>query len=154
VLSAFLLFAALLATATRGKAGAGLATALLLSNLVAAKPFLDSFNAERSENFVWDRRGSYALADAIEGRIAYRPDLSRWCNTLLTSQVPPHLVVVPAGVGISVVREPNEMRLRPRSHYLLLDEAALDDFTYPVRREEIARLPYGTLYRNLDSGCP
>jgi hypothetical protein len=154
VLSAFLLFAALLATATQSKAGAGLAIALLLSNLAATKPFLDSFNAERSENFVWDRRGSYALSDAIEGRIAYRPGLSRWCNTLLTSQLPPHLIVVPAGVGISVVREPNEMRFRPRSHYLLLDEAALDDFTYPIRGEEIARLPYGTLYRNLDSDCP
>ena len=153
VLSAFLLFAALLCMAAPGKAAPRLAAALLLSNVAATKPFLESFNAERSDNFVWDRRGSYELSDAIDGRIVYRPNLSRWCNTLLTSQYPPHLIAVPAGIGISVVREPNEMRLPPRSYYLLLDEPALADFNGPLRLEETVKLPYGTLYRNLDSGC-
>jgi hypothetical protein len=154
VLSAFLLFAAMLCTAAPGRSGAILASALLVSNLATIKPFLDSFTAERSENFVWDRRGSYELADAIEGRIVYRRDASRWCNTLLTSQFPPHLVVVPAGIGISVVREPNEMTVAPHSHYLLLDDAARADFRVPIRVTPLVTLPYGTLYVNLDSGCP
>jgi hypothetical protein len=154
VLSAFLLFAAMLCTAAPGRSGAILASALLVSNLATIKPFFDSFTAERSENFVWDRRGSYELADAIEGRIVYRRDVSRWCNTLLTSQFPPHLVVVPAGIGISVVREPNEMTVAPHSHYLLLDDAARADFRVPIRVTPLVTLPYGTLYVNLDSGCP
>jgi hypothetical protein len=153
VLSAFLLFAALLCTAAPGRAGIVLTLALLASNLATIKPFVDGFSGERSENFVWDRRGSYELADAIEGRVVYHPGASRWCNTLLTSQYPPHLIVVPAGIGISVVREPNEMRLPPQSHYLLLDEAARADFTGPLRLQPLVTLAYGTLYVNLESGC-
>jgi hypothetical protein len=154
VLSAFLLFAVLLCTASPGRSGVLVASMLLASNVATIKPFLDSFNAERGDNFVWDRRGSYELSDAIEGRIVYRPDASRWCNTLLTSQYPPHLIVVPAGIGISVVREPNEMRLPPRSHYLLIDDTALADFNGPLRTTRLVRLPYGTLYLNLDAECP
>jgi hypothetical protein len=44
------------------------------------------------------------------------------------------------------------MHLPPRSHYLLLD--SLTDFRGSLRLEAMATLPYGTLYRNLDSGCP
>lgn len=153
VLSAFLLFAALGCVAAPGRPAALLVSALIVSNLATVKPSLDSFSAERSDNFVWDRRGSYELADAIEGRIVYRRDASRWCNTLLTSQFPPHLIVIPAGVGLSVAREPNEMTLPARSHYLLLDEAARADFRGPLRLQPLATLAYGTLYLNLDSGC-
>lgn len=153
VLSAFLLFAVLVCASAPGRSAALLVSALLASNLVTAKPFLDSFTGERSDNFVWDRRGSYELADALDGRIAYHRGESRWCNTLLTSQYPPHLMVVPAGIGLSVVREPNEMRLPPHSHYLLLDEAARADFSGPIHVQPLATLPYGTLYLNLDSGC-
>lgn len=154
VLSAFLLFAVLLCLAAPGRSAALLASALLASNLATAKPFFDGFIGERSDNFVWDRRGSYELADALEGRVAYHRGESRWCNTLLTSQYPPHLSVVPAGIGISVVREPNEMRLPPHSHYLLLDGPALADFSGPIHVQPLATLPYGTLYLNLDSHCP
>jgi len=153
VLSAFLLFAVMLCLATPGTPATLLASALLASNLATAKPFLDSFSGERSDNFVWDRRGSYELADAIDGRIIYRPDATRWCNTLLTSQYPPHLIVVPAGIGLSVAREPNEMTRPPRSHFLFLDEPARADFRVPLHVQPLATLPYGTLYLNLDSGC-
>ena len=153
VLSAFLLFAVMLCVAVPGKPAMLLVSALLASNLATAKPFVDSFSAERSDNFVWDRRGSYELADAIDGRIVYRPDATRWCNTLLTSQYPPHLIVVPAGFGLSIVREPNEMKLPPRSHFLLLDEAARADFSGPIHVQPLVTLAYGTLYVNLDSGC-
>ena len=153
VLSAFLLFAAMLCIAAPGRPATLLVSALLASNLATSKPFLDSFSGERSDNFVWDRRGSYELADAIDGRIVYRPDATRWCNTLLTSQFPPHLIVVPAGIGLSIVREPNEMKLPLRSRFLLLDEPARADFTVPIHVQPLVTLPYGTLYLNLDSGC-
>jgi hypothetical protein len=40
-----------------------------------------------------------------------------------------------------------------RSRYLLLDPRALEDFARAPRLEPLARLPYGTLYRNLDAAC-
>ena len=153
VLSAFLLFAALLCAAVPGRPAALLVAALIASNLATAKPFLDSFRGERSDNFVWDRRGAYELADAIDGHIVYRPGATRWCNTLLTSQYPPQLIVVPAGIGLSTAREPNEMTGPPRSHFLFLDDAARADFRVPIHIQPLATLAYGTLYLNLDSGC-
>jgi len=152
VLSAFLLFGALLLVAARTRAPLVLAAALVVSNLATSGVFLRGFDDSRREQFVWDRRGVYALQDALSGRVVYRQDQSRWCNTLLASQYPPYLIAVPAGIGISVVREPDQMHLPPRSHYLLLD--SLTDFRGALRLEAMATLPYGTLYRNLDSGCP
>ena len=60
---------------------------------------------------------------------------------------------MPAGIGLSVVREPRGLRPPVRSKYLLLDDAAKEAFKQPPRVEPLAQLPYGTLYRNLDAAC-
>jgi hypothetical protein len=83
----------------------------------------------------------------------YRAGQSRWCNTLLTGQEPPYLIGVPAGVGISVLREPDQMLHPPYSRYLLVDESTLASFRHRPRVEPLATLPYGTLYLNLEAGC-
>ena len=154
VLSPFLLFAALLAIASAPRMALVVPAALIVSNIAAITVFIRSFDASRHDNFVWDRRGVYALSEAIEGKIAYHPGEPRWCNTLLTSQYPPYLIAIPAGVGLSVVREPDLLALPPKSRYLLLDSPSRDALKRPIRMEELATLPYGTLYRNLESACP
>jgi hypothetical protein len=153
VLSAFLLFGALVSLAAPGRAPVLLVAALVLSNVASTGTFLRVFEAKRQEQFVWDRRGVHALQEALAGRVVYRHDQPRWCNTLLTAQEPPYLIAVPAGVGISVVREPDQLKLPPRSRYLLLDAPALADFRAPIRIQALTTLPYGTLYLNLDSEC-
>jgi hypothetical protein len=154
VLSAFLLFAALLTLAAPGRAPVLLVAALIASNLATAGTFRRVFEAKRQEQFIWDRRGVDALEDVMTThRVAYRKDFSRWCNTLLTAQEPPYLIAVPAGIGISVVRESDQMAVPLRSRYLLLDESALVHFRRPPRVKPLATLPYGTLYLNLESGC-
>ena len=111
------------------------------------------FNAKRSATSHW-----IAEARTSIGRDAKAGSLTGpACSLVATAPAfssPAAIARRPAGIGISVVREPNEMARAPRSLYLLLDQPALADFKIPFRREEIARLPYGTLYRNLDSGCP
>lgn len=153
VLSAFLLFAAVVGVAAPGRLGPALGVALIASNLAMTGPFLREFEESRRDNYVWDRRGLRGMSDALRGHVVYRAGASRWCNTLLTSQFPPYLIAVPAGIGLSVVREPDQMALPPKSRYLLLDEPALADFARPLRTQELARLPYGTLYRNLEAEC-
>jgi hypothetical protein len=154
VLSAFLLFAVLLTLAAPGRIPVLLVTALIVSNLATAATFRRVFEAKRQDQFVWDRRGVNALEEALTTHgVTYRKSDSRWCNTLLTAQEPPYLIAVPAGIGISVVRESDQMSVPPRSHYLLLDESALVHFTRPLRVQPLATLPYGTLYVNLESGC-
>jgi hypothetical protein len=152
VLSAFFLFGSLLCLAAPGRIGLILVAALIVSNLAYARPALRNFEAIWRDHFVWDRRGVYELEDAIDGVLVYRPGASRWCNTLLTSQYPPHLIAIPPGIGISVVRT-EEPPLRPRSHYLLLDARTLATFKGPLHLEPKATLPYGTLFVNRDSGC-
>jgi len=155
VLSAFLLFAGALAAMAPGRAGPLIAAALIASNVATAGVFVHAFKEERQDNFVWDHRGLRELSMAFEaGGIAFHPGAPRWCNTLLTSQYPPFLAAVPGGIGISIVREPDQMQLPPKSHYLLLDDRALAGFARPLHTREIARLPYGTLYVNLEAGCP
>ena len=153
VLSAFLLFGVLLCIAAPGRIGPLLVAGIILSNMVSARTSLIEFEDIWRDRFTWDRRGVFELERALDGTVVYRPEASRWCNTLLTSQYPPHLTAVPAGIGISVVRKPELMTLPPRSHYLLLDELVRAAFTGPLNLEPIATLPYGTLYVNRDSGC-
>ena len=134
VLSAFLLFGALLTLAAPGRAPLVLVAALIVSNVATAGTFVRVFEAKRQEQFIWDHRGVNVLQETLEAnRVVYRKDQSRWCNTLLTAQEPPHLIAVPAGIGISVVRESDQMSMPPRSRYLLLDESALAHFQRPVR---------------------
>jgi hypothetical protein len=154
ILSAFLLFGALLCVAAPGRAPLALTLVLVASNIVMTPTFVRGFEHARRDNFIWDRRGVYELSDALAGRVVYRPGAPRWCNTLLTAQYPPYLIAVPAGIGLSVVREGDILPLPPHSQYLLIDRPTLAEFTRPVRMEPLATLPYGTLYRNLESGCP
>jgi hypothetical protein len=153
ILSAFLLFAALLMLAAPGRAPLLIVVGLIVSNLATAGSFLRVFEAKRQEQFVWDRRGVYELQDGLAAGVTYRPSQSRWCNTLLTGQEPPHLIAVPAGIGISVIREPDQMPHVPYSRYLLIDDSTLKLFMYPPRVRALATLPYGTLYLNLSSDC-
>jgi hypothetical protein len=154
VLSAFFLFGALLCLAAPGRVGPILVAALVLSNVAYARPSLRNFEAVWRDRFIWDRRGVYELEDAVdEGILVYRPGLSRWCNTLLTAQYPPHLIAIPPGIGISAIRETEQLPLPPRSHYLLLDASSLANIKGPLHLEPKATLPYGTLFVNRDSGC-
>jgi hypothetical protein len=105
------------------------------------------------DRFVWDRRSVSELEYALGAALVYEPAASRWCNTLLTSQYPPQLIGVPAGIGLSVVRKPERMTLPPRSRYLLLDDGVRAAFTGPLDLEKIATLPYGTFYVNRAARC-
>jgi hypothetical protein len=137
-----------------GWRGPWMAAALVLANLLALPIYAESFRQMRSDNFIWDRRPLRVFEETIAGRIRYEPDAPPWCNTILTSQYPPDLIAVPAGVGISGTRSADEMHA-PRSKYLLLDAAAHAAFSGRVRMEQIgAPLPYGTIYLNLDARCP
>jgi len=153
VLSAFLLFGTMLCVAAPGRAPVALVLVLVVSNVFSANVFLASFADDHRDRFVWDRRGVYALEETLARRVAYRADRPRWCNTLLTSQYPPYMIAVPAGIGLSVVREPDQLHLPPRSRYLLLDEPARAAMEASLHLDAIASLPYGTLYRNLDAAC-
>jgi hypothetical protein len=153
VLSAFLLFGTMLCITAPGRIGPALAAGIVVISLVNARPSLVELEDTWRDRFVWDRRSVSELEYALGATVVYDPDSSRWCNTLLTSQYPPQLIGVPAGIGLSVVRKPERMTLPPRSQYLLLDDDVRAAFAGPLNLETIATLPYGTLYVNRDANC-
>jgi hypothetical protein len=153
VLSAFLLFGTMLCIAAPGRIGPALAAGIVLISVLSARTSLIELEDAWRDRFVWDRRSVSELEYALGATVVYHPDRSRWCNTLLTSQYPPQLIAVPAGIGLSVVRKPERMTLPPRSRYLLLDEDVRTAFTGPLNLELVATLPYGTLYVNRDARC-
>jgi hypothetical protein len=153
VLSAFLLFGAMLCLSAPGWIGPALAAGIVVSGIVSAPASLVDLEDAWQPRFVWDRHSAAELERALDGALRYHPDASRWCNTLLTSQYPPQLIAVPGGIGLSVVRNPEKMAQPPRSRYMLLDEPVLAGFTHPLHLEPVATLPYGTLYVNRDAKC-
>ena len=153
VLSAFLLFAAMLCAAGRGRSSAARVTALVISNVLGTGVFLGAFRENRGDNFIWDPRPYRSFDEAIAGKITYVPGASRWCNTLLAAQRPPYLTGVPPGIGLSIVREADNLSLPPRSRYLLLDDVARAELRRPISTQELAVFPFGTLYLNREAEC-
>jgi len=153
VLSAFLLFGTMLCIAAPGTIGPLIALGVVIVSVVSARTSIIEVEDSWRDRFVWDRRAVAELEHAFGRSVVYHPDATRWCNTLLTSQYPPQLIGVPAGIGLSVVRKPERMTLPPRSRYLLLDDTVRAAFTGPLNLETIATLPYGTLYVNRDARC-
>jgi hypothetical protein len=153
VLSAFLLFGTMLCIAAPGGIGPLIAVGVVIVSVVSARTSITEMEDSWRDRFVWDRRSVSELEHAFGTRVVYHPDAPRWCNTLLTSQYPPQLIGVPAGIGLSVVRKPERMTLPPRSRYLLLDDTVRAAFTGPLNLETIGALPYGTLYVNRDARC-
>jgi hypothetical protein len=138
--------------AAPGRIGPLLVVCLILSNLASANVSLRTFEASRRDHFTEDT-DALRLSQAIDGKVAYRSDLSRWCNTLLTSRFPTDLIAIPPGIGLSVLQNPERIVPRPRSRYLLLDESAVAAFRSPLNVDPIVALPYGTLYVNRDADC-
>jgi hypothetical protein len=153
VLSAFLVFGAMLCLAAPGRLGPLLVAGLVVWNAVNVRMALGEFQDVWRDRFVWVGQDLSEMQRAMQGKVVYRQGASRWCNTLLTSRYPSSLIEVPAGIGLSVVQKPELLHVPPRSHYMLLDDAMRSAFPVPLNLEVIATLPYGTLYVNRDSGC-
>ena len=153
MLSIFLLFGALLCAAAPGRLGLVLAGALVVSNILCAPTALQNIEAARRDQFEWNGRELFELHAAVDGKLVHQPAASRWCNTLTTAQYPPHLIAIPAGIGLSVSRYTDHLPQPPRARYLMLDASGLANLRTPHHLDRIATLPYGTLYVNRDVNC-
>jgi hypothetical protein len=153
VLSAFLLFGAMLCLAAPGRLGPLLVAGLVLSNVMTTRTALTEFEVVWHDRFEGEEQDLAELERAIGGRVIYQPGTQRWCNTLLTSAYPPSLIAVPAGIGLSVLQKPELLMIPPRSRYMLLDDRVQAAFTRRLNLQTIASLPYGTLYVNRDAPC-
>ena len=145
------LFSIVVLCLSRIRAVAATGVVLVVANLLVF-PWYQTYFIERLRpNFDWDPRPAQVFTEAIEGEIRYTPAADRWYNTLLVTQYPPELINVPAGIGISVTRNPDELTGPPRSRFLMFEEDAVQQLAHPVRLRQFGTLSYGNLYENLDA---
>jgi len=136
---------------------------------VAAAAFLFTPQLVRTYDVFYLERFTDPLASVIPRNqaqvaqvLAYRPEAGRWCNTLSAS---PYFLIngrpvgllasIPPGMGMSwLIWREDLLPERFRSGYLLLTEADAQAQAARLKLEPLLEVKSGTLYRNLDAGCP
>jgi hypothetical protein len=111
----------------------------------------DVYRHHRSYNFAQEDSARQAFRQAVRDVVAYDERADGWCNTLLVAGCPAELIEVPAGMGMSFMM--GEMRLPPRSGYLLLQPDTYARLADRLLLEPLGSTSLGTLYRNRDANC-
>jgi hypothetical protein len=151
VLAPHLLLSALLLIAFRRLRLAGL---LIATGALLLPAFLSTYRDLHQAHFNADRAEMAAFASTLETHVRYQPGApSAWCNTILTDDLPPLLLGVPAGIGFSVDATMEQVILPPKSRYLLIrpENAARLAASAPLRHLE--SLPGRDLYLNENVEC-
>jgi len=126
----------------------------VISSLLVGRTFVHDFIQFRAPQFQYSQAQLTEFRDAVKPWLVYQPNQGPWCNTLLLAEnYPPEMIEVPPGIGISIMLG-DEMKLPPRSHYLLLDGATYQRLQGSLNVRPLASTVRGELYENLDAGCP
>jgi hypothetical protein len=86
--------------------------------------------------------------------VPYAPDKGPWCNTLLTNTYPPEIAFVPAGIGLTVGYNAEDLQMPVKSKYFLLARKDAGPYGERARLRQLGTTIAGTVYLNLDSACP
>lgn len=136
-------------------------SALLLVNIIFFPIYMTYYakigdyriiETDYSEPVVWGADTQMEL----EKFIVYHPDAKNpWCNTLLIplGYYDSRLTLVPPGIGISYILDPETYQLPIKSGYVMFDQATYDMYIDRVNLELLVALPIGDLYRNRDVDC-
>lgn len=93
---------------------------------------------------------------AVAKLIVYDPNAKNpWCNTLLIplDYYDARLMLVPPGIGVSYIFNPDTYQTPIKSRYALLDQVSYEKFGMRSNLEMLESLPVGTLYLNKDVDC-
>jgi hypothetical protein len=96
------------------------------------------------------------IRSEVEKHIIYVPSAkSPWCNTLLIPlrYYDSRLTLIPPGIGVSYILDPETYQLPIKSRYILFDQETYDMYKDRVDLELLVTLPIGDLYRNRDVDC-
>lgn len=95
----------------------------VLVNVLLVASFAGSFKSFNTEHFSAEARRPSLLAEAV----SYRAGADPWSNTVLVdlSNYTPELLQLPAGVGVSLILEPQSLQKPIKSRYLLVADSTL-----------------------------
>jgi hypothetical protein len=148
VLSPMLLVALAVASAN----GVRGVTWIALANLIAAPLAIHAFVQLHEPRFHADRMRLDHFRREVAGRVTYQAGASGWSNTLLV-HVDAHdfsVMGLPAGIGVSVALDWDDIVRPPKSRLLLLRPEDTRALGASVRLRRVADTPAGTVYENLD----
>ena len=136
---------------------------LLFFGILTSQPFINKYKATPA-NFLPDSKEFVDSRALLEQHVFFDTETDNpWCNTLL---VPAHeyynyVTMVPAGIGVSPIISPENLKYPLKSKYILLDAKTLARNVYvkyfPMEKldlELLDSLPHTELYYNHASGCP
>jgi hypothetical protein len=133
-------------------------TVIIAVSILMIGTFAEPYRDYIGRNVTEDRQAIETTRQEWSKWISYEPDAEPWCNTILFPQnlLNVRILYVPAGMGVTFYTYLHPTAKKPiHSHYLLLDQAALDDFRKDtIHLQPIAVTAGATLYRNLDATCP
>ncbi|GAB6037995.1 hypothetical protein JCM15519_25540 [Fundidesulfovibrio butyratiphilus] len=130
--------------------------ALIGLNLLALPFGLHVFTLDRMAEYYDTAALKVRLAEAsrdIEGRMAYRPGLDRWCNTVLYSGYGRYLLSVPLGIGCQFYSGQGPLDT-VRSRYLAGSSFSQDMSLAPFHFRLLGRMGPQGLYENEGGACP
>jgi hypothetical protein len=131
---------------------------IILSNIALSPAFISTYKQFRGYNFVYPTQGIASFHLATRDFLIYQENQNPWCNTLLLvpfayHELYRHLLAVPAGIGISIVIDRNQLRFPLKSKYLLIDPDNFRVLRDKLNIQLLGPTPIGNLYLNLDSQC-
>jgi len=158
-----LLLAMLLVIALRRRFWLAITAMFIISNVVVAPTFVHNYHDWRGDSFSYSPQDMAAIAafhKTLGSYIYYQEGKDPWCNTLLSSfpgglppPLPPIMLGVPAGIGISVDYTGNASPLPLKSRYILTTEENVRELMKTTHLQFLSSTPYYNLYLNLDKHC-
>jgi hypothetical protein len=127
-------------------------TWIAVTNLIAAPLAIHTFVQLHEPRFHADPLRLEHFRREVAGRVTYDAGAPGWSNTLLV-HVDAHdfsVVGLPAGIGVSVALDWDDIARPPKSRLLLLRPEDVRALGSGVHLRRVADTPAGTVYENLD----
>jgi hypothetical protein len=151
VMAPFVLLTLLAMVATRCRTA--IVATVIVANALVAPSFLQTYRGWRVDEFTYDRRPFERFRSQISPIITFEDGKNAWCNTLLTTTYPREIAAVPAGIGLSISTDANEIAGPVKSRYLLLTSSVADSYSAKARLKHLQTTDLGELVLNLDAPC-
>jgi hypothetical protein len=163
VLAPHLLLSLLIVLARGKRFWPGIVGLLMLSNVVLAPTFFHDYGDWRRDAFTYnqhDMEALYGFNQTLSSFMSHEPGKDPWCNTLLSSfpsgtglgPMPPIMLGVPAGIGISVDYG-SGVAAPLKSRYVLTTPANAERLAATTHLRFLTSTQYYNLYLNLDAPC-
>jgi hypothetical protein len=151
VTAPFVLLALLVLAGTASRSWILLAA--VAAQLFVAPSFVSKYREWLVPGYTYNRSTAEQFQREISSLMPFAAGQGPWCNTLLTNTYPPEIAFVPAGIGLTVGYNAEDLAMPVKSKYFLLARKDAGPYGNQARLVQMGTTAIGSLYLNLDSAC-